>query len=452
MRRVLFVVYYFPPSGGPGVQRCLKFIRYLPEFGWEPCVLTVPESADFQVRDATLLSEVPPGLIVRRTRCPEPYGLYRTLTGQRGPVSLDLTSHSSHERKPLRRLLRMFRATLFIPDGRMAWRPPAVRGGRALLRSPGYDAILSSGPPFTCHLIGRDLHRRTGRPWIADYRDPWTTATFYPARPRWARRIDERYEATCVREAARSLIVGEAMASEFRRRYPELDPERFVVLPNGFDPADFAGIAYRQPREFRITHSGSLFRGRAPEAFLQAVAELMAERADFAERVRLCFAGRLDDEVRARLGAPPFDRVAELPGYLAHRESVALLRRSRLLLLATGTDAQARSMVTGKVYEYLAAGVPILGLAPPDGDAARLIARTGAGWVFAPEDRAGMRAHLQRLWEQECLDGEETAEATAPPQFGCVRDELEIRRYSRREQTRRLAEVLEEAVTGAARV
>lgn len=451
MRRVLFVVYYFPPSGGPGVQRCLKFIRYLPEFGWEPCVLTVPESADFQVRDASLLAEVPRGLIVRRTRCPEPYGLYRTLTGQRGPVSLDLASHSAQERRPLRRLLRALRATLFIPDGRMAWRPHAVRGGLDLLRTAGYDAILSSGPPFTCHLIGRELHRRTGRPWIADYRDPWTTATFYPARPRWARRIDERYEAACVREAARSLVVGEAMALEFRGRYAELDPQRFVVLPNGFDPADFTGVAYQAPREFRVTHSGSLFRGRAPEAFLQAVADLMTEREDFAERVRLCFAGRLDDEVRARLAAPPFERVAELPGYLPHRESVALLRRSRLLLLSTGADAQARSMVTGKVYEYLAAGVPILALAPPDGDAARLIASTGAGWVFAPEDRAGVLAHLRRLWQEECAREARAPAAGGPPQFGCVRDEAEIQRYSRREQTRRLADVLRDAVAAGAR-
>jgi len=452
MRRVLFVVYYFPPSGGPGVQRGLKFIRYLPEFGWEPCVLTVPESADFQVRDATLLAEVPPDLIVRRTRCPEPYGLYRALTGQRGPVSLDLSSHSTQERKPLRRLLRTLRATLFIPDGRMAWRPHAVRGGLDLLRAVGYEAIFSSGPPFTCHLIGRDLHRRSGRPWIADYRDPWTTGTFYPARPRWARRIDERYEATCVRAAARSLIVGEAMAREFRRRYAELDPERFVVLPNGFDPADFAGVPHQPPREFRITHSGSLFRGRAPEALLLAVADLMAERADFAERVRLCFAGRLDDDVRARLTRPPFDRVAELPGYLPHRESIALLRRSRLLLLSTGTDTQARSMLTGKVYEYLAAGVPILALAPPDGDAGSLIARTGTGWVHAPEDRAGLRERLRQLWEQERAGRERVAEAEGPPQFGCVRNETEIQRYSRREQTRRLAEILERAVTAATRV
>jgi glycosyltransferase involved in cell wall biosynthesis len=442
MRRVLFVVYYFPPSGGPGVQRALKFIRYLPQFGWEPLVLTVPETAEFQVRDESLRAEVAPGLRVVRARCPEPYGLYRALTGQRASVSLDVSSQSSAEGRPVRRLLRALRATLFSPDGRMAWRPHAVRAGSRLARDPGFDAIFSSGPPFTCHVIGRDLHRRTGRPWVADYRDPWTTATFYPARPGWARRVDERLEASCVREAARSVVVGDGMAEEFRRRYATIDPERFLVIPNGYDPADFEGVPHEPPDVFRITHAGSLFRGRAPEAFLAALADRMAERPDFAARLRLCFAGRLDEEIRARLARPPFDRAVELPGYLPHAQSVRLLRRSRLLLLATGSDAQSRSMVTGKIYEYLASGVPIVALAPPDGDAARLIARTGAGWVLDPDDRAGIGAHLRRLWDEESRSG---ARTTEPAQFGLARDAREIERYSRREETRRLAEVLESA-------
>jgi glycosyltransferase involved in cell wall biosynthesis len=249
-----------------------------------------------------------------------------------------------------------------------------------------------------------------------------------------------------VRGAARSLVVGEEMAREFRRRYPDLPDGRFVVLPNGYDPADFAGVPYLAPPEFRVTHSGSLFRGRAPEAFLAAVADLMRRREDFARAVRICFAGRLDEGIRARLAEPPLDQAVELPGYLPHRESVALLRRSRLLLLATGSDAQARSMVTGKIYEYLASGVPILALAPRDGDAARLLARTGAGWAFDPEDREGVARQLRRIWDDAGAGG--LGPAGTPPQFGCVRDEAEIRSYSRREQARRLAGLLQSVTAG----
>lgn len=473
MRRLLMVLYYFPPSGGPGVQRGLKFIRYLPEFGWEPSVLTVPATAQFPVRDASLLAEVPPGLSVTRARCPEFYGLYRGLTGQRGVSSLDITSLSRAERRPLRRLLRTLRGSLFIPDGRVAWKPFAVRAGVRLAESPGYDAIFSSGPPFTCHLIGRALHRRTRRPWVADYRDPWTQATFYPERPGWARRLDERLEESCLLEADRSVVVGEEMARGLREIHPEVAPERIAVIPNGFDPADFAGVPFADDGCFRLTHAGSLFLSRTPSALLSALETLIAEEPGFAGTARLTLAGRCDEEMLARVRGSSLAGIAELPGYLPHGESVALLRRSRVLLLLIGRDAQARSMLTGKIYEYLAAGVPILAIGPRDGDAARLLARTGAGWLFEPEDEAGIREHLRGLWrrrDERATAGESSGIAggasrgpggasgavSARPArvlgrapydraayFGLEPDEAEIERYSRRILTQQLAGILD---------
>jgi len=440
MRRVLFIVYYFPPSGGAGVQRGLKFLRYLPGFGWTPTVLTVRADAGFPVRDETLLAEIPEGLAVHRTRCPELYRLYRRASNQSKTTDLETASQSAGERRPLRRLLRGLRGALLIPDGRMLWRPFAVKEGMRILESQPHDIIFSSGPPFTCHLIGRDLHRASGLPWVADYRDPWTQATFYPARPAFARAIDLRLEASCVREADRMVMVGRGMAAEMLARYPGLDPERVAVIPNGWDEADFSGVPVRPPAELRITHAGSLFRGRIPAALFEILAAMMSREEDFAARLRLCFAGRVDDEARSLLSRPPFDRVAEMPGYLPHAESIALLRRSRLLLLATGTDAQSRNLVTGKIYEYLASGLPILALAPPDGDAARLVRETGAGWVIDPGDREGIGRRLEEIWrvERERPAGEAPA---AAPLFGLERDEAAIARYSRRELTRRLAEL-----------
>ncbi len=441
MRRVLMILYYFPPSGGPGVQRGLKFVRYLPEFGWEPIVLTVGENADFMVRDETLCREIPPGLRVVRTRCPEFYGLYRTVTQQSG-ASLDVTSQSHGEQRPVRRMLRWLRGAIFVPDGRMAWTPFAVSAGVRLLRESRCQVIFSSGPPFTCHAIGRALHRRSRLPWVADYRDPWTTATFYPARPAFARKLDLRLEAACIRAAACNIAVGDGMVAELRRRYPDLPPERFRVIPNGYDPADFAHIPYQAPDTFRITHAGSLFRGRAPELFLQAIEELMGDEPGFAASVRLCFAGRIDGEVERRLTGSPLGPICELPGYLPHRQSIELLRRSRLLLLAVGTDAQSQSMVTGKLFEYLAAEVPILALAPQAGDAARLLARSGAGWVFAPDDGVGIREHLRGLWRAYRAAQAVGTDCAHPLQFGLTRNEEEIASYSRRELTRRLADSL----------
>jgi glycosyltransferase involved in cell wall biosynthesis len=435
MRRVLMVLYYFPPSGGPGVQRGLKFVRYLPEFDWEPLVLTVRETADFPVRDETLVREIPAGLRVVRTPCPEFYGLYRALTGQRGVASLDVTSQSAAEMRPLRRLLRIARASLFIPDGRAGWHAHAVRAGMRLRDDPGFDAIVSSGPPFTSHLIGRTLARRTRLPWIADYRDPWIEATFYPQRPAFARSIDRRLEAACVREATASVTVGDGMARGFLDRYPALDPARFSVIANGYDPADFEGVPREDDGYFRLTHTGSLFLGRTPGALLTALEALAREEPGFAQATRLSFAGRVDADLITRVRGSILAGLTEWPGYLAHRESIALLRRSRVLLLLIGTDAQARTMVTGKVYEYLAAGVPILAIGPRDGDAAKLLARTGAGWVFEPHEGDAIREHLRTLYRRH----------QANEDFGLRPSAREIERYSRRELTRQLAQLLDAA-------
>lgn len=448
MRRVLFVLYYFPPSGGPGVQRGLKFIRYLPEFGWQPIVLTVRESAQFQVRDESLMREIPAGLIVRRTRCPEFYWLYRGLTGQSRGSSLDITSLDSRPRGPLQRLLRELRGAIFIPDGRMAWKPFAIRAGMRLIREHAIDAIVSSGPPFTCHVIARALHQRTGRPWVADYRDPWTQATFYPPRPSWARAIDSRLESAAIHDASRSVFVGDGMAAEFCRRYPDVAPRRFAVIPNGYDESDFEGVPYERPSLFRITHTGSVFPGRAPYAFLSALENLMKEDEAFARNARLAFAGRLDSDLEQRLRSSPFDAISELPGYLPHAESVRLLRRSALLLLLLGTDAQSRSMLTGKLFEYLASGVSILALGPTDGDAANVIARAGAGWTLEPSREDEIRARIATLWREFRAAPQNEAR---PPQFGLQRDEELILTYSRRALTERLARLLDEASAGASR-
>ena len=441
MRAALFILYYFPPSGGAGVQRGLKLVRYLREFDWEPIVLTVREQSAFPVRDESLLSEVPPDVRVYRTRCPEAYGAYRRLAGRKGTQSLDIATQSAEERRLHRRLLRWMRASFFIPDGRMAWLPFGVRAGVRIAREHDCRLLFSSGPPFTAHLIARALHRKTSLPWVADYRDPWTQATFYPRRPALARRWDLALEASCVREAARSLVVGETMAAEFRERYADLAPERFVVLPNGYDPADFGAAAYEQPGVLRITHAGSLFRNRVPESFLSVVEQLARADREFAQGVRLSFAGRLDAEMSARLSQPPLAEMVELPGYLPHGESVRLLRRSALLLLLVGSDAQSRSMVTGKVFEYLASGVPILVLGPHDGDAARLVTRLGAGWVCAQEDAGGQRERLLKIWR--AFREQPLAAGGGPLMFGLEPDRKGIERFSRREQARELGQLFE---------
>ncbi|MBD3237963.1 MAG: glycosyltransferase [Candidatus Eisenbacteria bacterium] len=451
VRRALFVLYYFPPSGGPGVQRGLKFVQYLPDYGWEPVVLTVPRDAHFPVRDESLCAEVPVDLIVRRTRCPEFYGIYRALMGQRGAAPLDIATHGSQETRGIARFLRWLRGALFVPDGRAAWKPFAVAAGTRMIRELGVDLIFSSGPPFTCHLIGRRLQQRSGLPWVADYRDPWTEATFYPPRPPCARRRDQRLESDCLHGAERSIVVGRGMASDFLQRYPDLSPERLVVIPNGYDASDFRDVPFASSESLRITHTGSVFAARSPQAFLDAVADLLRQEPGFAQRVRLTFAGRLDPQLQRQLARAPYDAITELPGYLPHAESIRLLRASSLLLLLIGSDAQARSMVTGKLFEYLASGVPILALGPGDGEAARLLRETGAGWVYEPHDREALRMRLREVWRTHQHTTTQSGAPHQPLQFGLQRRGSAIEGYSRRALTERLAALFDEVHGGRSR-
>ena len=430
-RAVLIVTYYFPPAGGSGVQRMLKFTKYLPHFGWRPLVLTVREDAEYPARDRSLMSDVPEGTKVVRTGITEFYRFYRRLAGG-AERPLDISARSAHE-GGLRRLLRLARASVFIPDGRAGWIPHALGAGERLAREGGAAVILSSGPPFTTNVIGGLLHRRTGLPWVQDFRDPWTRAPFYPDRPALMRRLDERLEAWTVRTAARTLAVNRMILDDLRARYERIDAERLVTLTNGFDEEDFAGIERVDPPKLTLVHTGSLFASRDPKGLRIALADLCRAEEGFAEGVEVVIAGRIDANVEEALRAPPLDRIVILPGYLEHRESLRLLRRAHSCLLFVGQEKSVHGMLTGKVFEYLGSGTPVLAVAP-EGEAKELIERCRAGIVVDPGDTDGMREVLRTIWREFRAGKRRFAEP----------DEERIARYGRRALTEKLAGILDE--------
>lgn len=434
-RTVLMVAYYFPPAGGPGVQRVLKFAKYLPEFGWMPAVLTVREDAEYPVRDPSLIADVPEGVRIERTPITEFYRFYRGAT--RTATPLDGTPRSPHEGLAAR-LLRAVRAGVFIPDGRVGWIPHAIRPGLRLARATGASAILSSGPPFTTNLIGGLIHRRSGLPWVQDFRDPWTRAPFYPKRPAPARLLDERLERWTIRHAARTLAVNRSMVEDFRTRYPEISPERLVTLPNGFDEADFEGIERIEPRKLTFVHTGTMYLARDPRGLREAMSALCAEEEGFSDGVELILAGRVDAELVDLFRAPPLDRVVRFEGYVEHGESLRLLRSAHYCLLFVGEEPQVRGMLTGKLFEYLGSGTPILAIAPGDGEAAAVIRECRAGEIIEPADFAGAKGWIRHAWRRH-RSGEQSG---APP------DVARISEFGRRRLTGRLAAILDE-VTAA---
>lgn len=435
MKRVLLITYYFPPSGGPGVQRVLKFAKYLPTAGWQPTVLTVADGA-FPERDAALHKDVADDLVVHRTASWDPFQWYARLVGRTPGQGAPLGSVQAEAPTWKEQLAAWVRANVFLPDARVGWVPFAVAEGRRLLASRGFDAILTSGPPHSTHLTGWLLHRWTGVPWLADFRDPWTDINYYHELPHTALalRLDAALERGVLRRASAVTTVSTSWRRLLAAKVPDR-ASRVHVVQNGFDAADFEATVQVEPASdrFTVTYVGSLYASRNPVALWQALHRLREVGA--LDRFRLRLVGKVDPGVRASLEAAGLGDVVEELGYRPHDEAVRLMRRSHLLLLVVEAFPHNEGMITGKLYEYLASGRPVLGIGPVLGDAAALL-RASAGGVMVGYGDADRIAACVRDHYAAWRDGQ--------PRVGAAPDVLV--RYTRRRQAERLAAVLNQVI------
>ena len=440
-KRVLVVSYYFPPSGGPGVQRILKFVKYLPEFGFDPAVLTVAEG-DYPARDESLLEEIPATVPVLRTRIPEPYGVYRKLTGKKKGSAVDVNVNRPRgQRMPAsERAAEWVRGMLFVPDARVGWMLTGVGPGIAFARRVGADIVYSSSPPYTCALLGRAIARGAAIPWVPELRDPWTEFLSAPKRPQPARSFDRHLERSIYHDAPRLVIAWSGIAADLRGKYPDEDASKFRLVPNGYDPEDVSGVEPVQNSRFTVVYTGSLYGVRNPETVLESIGRLLARGDLDPDRVRIRFIGRFGEEVRAMFRKPEVAPVVEEYGYLPHARSVAELLGAHALLLVVDDVPGSEHIVPGKVFEYLGARRPVLAVGP-EGDVAELVRSVGAGRVLARNDVEGIGTAILELYREW-----EAAGSTA------YRGDPEMtERQSRRERARDLAGVLNEVLAGKER-
>lgn len=390
MKTVLVVAYHFPPGGGPGVQRVLKHVTYLREAGWRPIVLTV-ENGDFPARDESLVAKIPADVTVVRVPILEPYSLYRKFLGAKG-AAIDVNVNKSSDQRSgwKERLAEFIRATLFIPDARVGWLLTAVKRGVDLCHEYSIDAVYSSAPPYTCALIARSIKRKTGLPWVAGFRDPWTDFLTTPDRWFLPAAIDRALERSVFREADAVECAWTGIADDALRKYPDLDASKFYHVPNGFDSSDFPKVQYRRNERFTITYTGSMYGRRTPRAFLDALARLNEKGLVSPQDVHLRFVGRFGDEIHAMMDASPFAPSIEKISYVPHEESVGYLMRSEASLLIVDDTKESAEIVPGKVYEYLGVGRPVIALAPRDSAIARLLAETQAGRSAPLDDIDGI--------------------------------------------------------------
>jgi len=394
MKRVLIISYYFPPSGGPGVQRVLKFVKYLPEFGWEPVVLTVKDG-DFPARDESLLSEIPKDVKVYRTEIFEPYDYYRKLTGRKKGQAIDVDNIEKGSKKKFSdKLAEFIRATFFIPDARKGWKKFAVKEGKKIIDTEKPDLIFSSSPPYTCALIAMELKRYSEKKygkkmvWVSDFRDAWTDYLTTPNRWFLPKKIDKHYEKTTLYKADVLTIVASGMKDDFDRKYPEISKKtKYVLIRNGFDSKDYKDSSTDNKRndKFTIAYTGSMYGKRNPYYFLDTIAELVEKGKADINKIKFIFAGRMGSDIQKYINNSPLKNVIEVISYVPHSESINYLMKADAMLLLIDEDKYSKMILSGKVFEYLGTALltqkPIFAIAG-EGEAKDLIEETKSGIVI----------------------------------------------------------------------
>ncbi len=433
MKHVLIVTYYFPPSGGPGVQRVLKFTQYLLEFGWKPVILTVRD-ADYPARDESLLKEIPSEAIVYRTPILEPYDIYRRFTGKKKgtPVDVNTIPKPGEKRSLQERVAEFIRASLFIPDARIGWLRPAVKEALDIIRKHDIKAIYSSSPPYTCSMIARRLKRETGLPWIAGFRDPWTGFLSTPKRWWLPAMIDRHFEKSVFAECDRMDVAWEGILKDFHAKYPDIATDKVHHLPNGFDSKDFPTVEVMDREHFTITYTGSMYGKRNPETFFAAVASLVEAGSVDPKKIRLQFIGRFGAEVREMFLHPLLRESIVVHEYMPHAESVRHLFQSDALLMVVDDFQGNEEIVPGKVYEYMGSGRPVITLAPV-GAVTKVVEETRSGRCARSNDIPGIAdivLDMYRQWQDGRLGSDQRREL--------------VRQFERREVTRHLASLLDE--------
>ncbi|MFZ1082732.1 MAG: glycosyltransferase family 4 protein [Candidatus Kryptoniota bacterium] len=394
--KVLIIAYYFPPMGMSGVQRTLKFAKYLGNYDWEPTILTVTPTAYYAL-DYGMMREVSENDIKTvRTNSLDPTRLFES--GK--PVKMP------HER--LRNFLSGISQAVFVPDNKVGWKHEAIKAGRKLLQEEEFDVIFSSAPPYTCHLIGAALSKEFNIPLVLDYRDAWVDNPLHFYITPMHKILHQKLEKKVLRTSNRIVTINRRIKELMLRRYRFLSYNDIAIIPQGYDPEDFhVEDTLKLPfsDRMRFTYAGTFYRNRTPRYFLRALSEVMKEHPNLKNRIEAVFIGAFRKENLAMIDALGLTGVAKVFGYLDHKSTVRYLITSDVLWMTIGSGKGEDMVSTGKLYEYIGSRKPILGLVP-DGIAKTTILESGAGNVLNPDDVDGIKKAIieyYELWEKNHL-------------------------------------------------
>lgn len=385
MKRVLVIAYYWPPSAGSGVQRWLKFSKYLPQNGWQPVIYT-PENPDFSTKDDSLLSDVPSEVEVIKTKIWEPYSAYRSFSSSsnKNNINNGLIEGGENQsiiKRKLTYLSKWVRGNLFIPDPKVYWVKKSVKFLENYLSEHPVDAMVTTGPPHSMHLIGLQLKTKTGIPWIADFRDPWSKLDLLDDYhiTKSNRGKYEALEQEVIRVADVCLTVSNNWGEMFR----ELGAKNVEVITNGYDTQDVAIKENKESEKFIVSHFGLLNHLRNPQQIWNALEKACIHNEELNKQLEIHLGGTIDQSVLSQFDELPNlkDKVT-VHGYITHSEVLKWYQKSSLLLLLTFNSEIGKGNIPGKLFEYLAMYKPIIAFGQEDGDVAEILGELKSGKCY----------------------------------------------------------------------
>ena len=437
MKRVLIISYYWPPTGGSGVQRWVKFAKYLPSEGWQPVIYT-PENPEQLAVDESLAADVPEAAEIVKTRILEPYEMYKKMLRKSGhsKEAVEVNPVNAQNKSFLQKVAMWVRGNLFRPDPRCLWIGPSVRFLKNYLKEHPVDLIVSTGPPQSMHMIGRRLALETGLPWIADFRDPWTKIFYFKhlsmtkATQRWHEKMEKRVldDATCV------VAVSPLVQQEFQA----MTQTPVELITNGFDECDFhekpfAMAAGGPDIPFTITHTGLFAADGNPTVLWEVLAEKCASSPEFKKLLRINLIGKTDEQIIKAICEAGLEENLQDMGYQPHARAVDEQRKASLLILPLRKEPEYKAVLPGKLFEYLASWRPVLGIGQPDGAMSMILNNTKTGLVLDWEDRKSIARYIDMCWEKH-MAGQLTVE------------NADISQFTRRNLTRRMAQLFEKVI------
>ncbi|MEI6865174.1 glycosyltransferase family 4 protein [Flavicella sp.] len=424
--KVLILTYYWPPAGGSGVQRWLKFVKYLQGFGITPIVYTV-DNPDFSIEDIGLSKDIPEGIEVLKQPIWEPYQLVSFFS--KGKKAKTNAGFLKSNQTLFGRFSTYIRANYFIPDARMFWIKPSVKFLEKYIKENSVDIIISSGPPHSLHKIALELKQKTNIKWISDFRDPWTDIDYFHQLPltEKAKRKHFSMEQEVLENSDSVIVVGKTM----RENYLKFN-KKTVVITNGYD-VDISVEKTKLDSKFSITHIGMMNEDRNPIILWKSLALLSNEIKGFSENFTIQLIGNLDASVIDAIRENGLMENTKLIAYLPHEEVYEYQKKSQLLLLAVNNVPSAKGIITGKIFEYLVAKRPILAIGPIDGDLAEILRETNSGTIVNFTELEKIKEIIKRYYKDYLQQKLNVSS-------------IDIHKYHRKELTKELAELIKTTV------